>query len=122
VKLLPSWGVYPARPVRVIVATAAGATTDITAHLSPAGCRSGSASDSSLWKGDLMQVTPLFHVTGDPDDQRCYNCGISLAKQRCAGNTTAGPKWFCRQDPESEPDQSCYSFWKMRQPRERRRS
>jgi hypothetical protein len=32
-----------------------------------------------------MQVTPLFHVTGDPDDQRCYNCGISLAKQRCAG-------------------------------------
>ena len=69
-----------------------------------------------------MQVTPLFHVTGDPDDQRCYNCGISLAKQRCAGKTTAGPKWFCRQEPESEPDQSCYSFWKMRQPRERRRS
>ena len=32
-KLLPSWGVYPARPVRVIVATAAGATTDITARL-----------------------------------------------------------------------------------------
>ena len=31
-KLLPSWGVYPARPVRVIVATAAGATTDIMAH------------------------------------------------------------------------------------------
>jgi hypothetical protein len=60
-----------------------------------------------------MQVTPLFHVTGDPDDQRCYNCGISLAKQRCAGNTTAGQKWFCRQEPESEPDQSCYSFWKM---------
>jgi len=49
---------------------------------------------------------------------RCYNCGKPLGNQRCAGNTPNGPKWFCRQEPDSNPFESCYSHWRMRQSRQ----
>jgi hypothetical protein len=45
---------------------------------------------------------------------RCYYCGKTLGNQRCAGNTQQGPKWFCRQEPDSDPLESCFSHWRMR--------
>jgi len=48
---------------------------------------------------------------------RCYYCGKTLGNQRCAGNTPQGPKWFCRQEPDSDPLESCFSHWSMRQAR-----
>src|SRR5262245_24133947 len=65
--------------------------------------------------GHLMEPIKLF---SSEEATRCYNCGKSLGGQRCAGNTPQGPKWFCRQEPGSDPFESCYSHWRMRQSRQ----
>jgi hypothetical protein len=65
--------------------------------------------------GHLMEPIKLF---SSEEAKRCYNCGKELGNQRCAGNTPNGPKWFCRQEPDSDPFESCYSHWRMRQSRQ----
>jgi hypothetical protein len=65
--------------------------------------------------GHLMEPIKLF---SSEEATRCYNCGKPLENQRCAGNTPNGPKWFCRQNPDSDPFESCYSHWRMRQSRQ----
>jgi len=62
-----------------------------------------------------MEPIKLF---SSEEATRCYNCGKPLGNQRCAGNTPNGPKWFCRQEPDSNPFESCYSHWRMRQSRQ----
>jgi hypothetical protein len=58
----------------------------------------------------------LLYATGEsPAQMRCWNCGTLLALERCAANTSSGPRWFCKHQSD-DPDESCYNIWKMRQP------
>lgn len=64
----------------------------------------------------MPQPTPLYHVNGgDPLVITCGFCGASLhdERERCATTTAAGPKFFCKADPE-HPQDSCYLSWRRR--------
>jgi hypothetical protein len=60
-------------------------------------------------------VVHLHRVTDN--EQHCFNCFNPLGSQRCAANTPIGPRWFCKQEPRSNPSDSCYQSWRRRQAR-----
>jgi hypothetical protein len=64
-----------------------------------------------------MTLTQLRQVETEMDSTRCFFCGLLLGNKRCAANTPVGPRWFCKQEPRSNPLESCYQDWKTRQPR-----
>jgi hypothetical protein len=68
-------------------------------------------------ESSMVQPTPLHYVNrGEPGQTRCFNCGNILGSERCAANTSQGPKWFCRHEGD-DPFDSCYNIWQMRQPK-----
>lgn len=70
------------------------------------------------WGGDVDKskvgwgtVTPLHQVNGGTI--HCSNCGEELGAERCVSNTSAGPRFFCKGDPE-KPEISCFISWRQR--------
>jgi hypothetical protein len=57
-------------------------------------------------------VIALHHVTDN--EQHCFNCSNPLGSERCAANTPIGSRWFCKQEPRSHPNDSCYQNWVRR--------
>lgn len=64
----------------------------------------------------MVQLTPLFHVNGGepkPEGVQCAHCGTWLGSERAIANTPGGPRFFCKMEPEDNPQDSCYLQWRL---------
>lgn len=62
----------------------------------------------------MGDVRALHTVNGGaPVLVQCANCKAILDTERCAANTPAGVRFFCKADPE-HPEDSCYLSWRRR--------
>lgn len=63
----------------------------------------------------MVQPTPLHYVNGGaPQIIQCGHCGTVLGNERAVASTPGGTKFFCKMEPEDNPNDSCYLQWKRR--------
>lgn len=56
----------------------------------------------------------LHHLNGgQPEVPVCHYCHTPLGVERAVANTPAGPRYFCKADPE-HPEDSCYLSYRRR--------
>lgn len=60
-------------------------------------------------------VSPLHKVNGDSPPLQCGNCAAFLGDVRAVAHTRGGVKFFCKQEPEDKPEDSCFLQWARRQ-------
>jgi len=66
----------------------------------------------------MAQPTPLYHANGGEHYvPTCAFCGASLVdeRERAAAHSVSGTKFFCRMEPGTQADDSCYMQWRRRQ-------
>ncbi len=57
----------------------------------------------------------LHYVNGGlPQVSLCHQCGTVLENEKAVANTPAGPKYFCKMEPNTNPFDSCYNQWRRR--------
>lgn len=60
-------------------------------------------------------IHPLPYVNGLPEPLHCAQCGTELGNERAAARDASGrTKFFCKQEPGENPQDSCYLQWRMR--------
>lgn len=72
----------------------------------------------------MATIRSLFHVNGGPyhgdsgDETsvvECANCSALVAgNYKVSHKTGIGMKYFCKQEPDAKPEESCYNQWKRR--------
>lgn len=58
----------------------------------------------------MPEVQELRHVNGGVIT--CASCGTMLGDERAVATTPGGVKFFCRMEPDSNPEDSCYLTWR----------
>ena len=65
-------------------------------------------------------VSQLHHVNGgtpsdETDAKQCANCNAWLGQERAVASSPGGTRFFCKQEPGDQPQDSCYLQWRRRQ-------
>ena len=61
----------------------------------------------------MAQPTPLYINGGVPSEEiKCYQCGTPLGNERAVGPTRAGPRFFCKMEPDATTESSCYNQYR----------